>query len=225
MRIGLLGGTFNPIHRCHLRIAHHAQQALELDQILFIPSGDPPHKSQHVLVPAHHRLEMVRRAISAYPSFAVSEIEIHTPHKSYTINTIEALQQERPGDHLWFLVGLDAFCDFPTWKEAKALLHMVNIVVLSRPPYFFAQLAALPLLPPLPTTQLEALDTGSLTRLEIPLSPHTTLTLLRIPPCQISASAIRKRLQAGLSVADWLPPSVESYIMQFNLYQSKKGGG
>ncbi len=222
MRIGLLGGTFNPIHRGHLHIAEQTGARLGLDQILFIPTGDPPHKSGKTLAPAHHRLEMVKLAIRDFPTFRVSDIEASSSETCYTIDTLRALKKQLDGEFL-FLVGLDAFLDLPTWKAGHELITATHFVVISRPGVRFAQIKSLAMLPPIPENELAALDTGQRDHLDVATSPASTLTLLALPPCHISASAIRDRLQQGMPVGDWLPAGIESYIIQHRLYGVRKG--
>ncbi len=216
-RIGLLGGTFNPIHNCHLSIAGQAQRALALDRVIFIPSGTPPHKSGESLVPAHHRLSMVQRAVADLPDFTVSDVETNAPDTSYTIDTVHTLRETVKGE-LWFLIGLDAFLEIAEWKSADALLASMNFLVLSRPHVPFSRVASLTLLPPLPPSQLERLDEGHQQRLDHPISLQTTITFLRIDPCEVSASAVRERIRNGEDVAGWLPLPVHSYIIRHNLY-------
>ena len=217
MRIGLLGGTFNPIHNGHLHIADQTRTRLGFDHILFIPTGDPPHKSLTSLAPVHHRLAMVKLATQPFPDFQVSDIEATSSETCYTIDTLNALKDQIEGE-LFFLVGLDAFLDFPMWKAADQLFTKANFIVLSRPGVQFVETTALPLLPRIPENDLRALDQGTRDLLEIPTSPSTTITFLALPPCDISASVIRDRLQKGLSVADWLPAPIESYIIHHHLY-------
>ena len=219
-QIGICGGTFNPIHVCHLRIAEQVQAELQLDEILFIPTGDPPHKEPTSLAPAHHRLAMVRMAIESHPSFRVSNVEIQSSGLSYTVNTITALQRSyAPDTELSFIMGLDAFLEFPTWKQSSHLLELCHFVICSRPGTTFRSLVSLSGLPPIPPLDLEALDSGHIHRLNIRLPSGRQLTLLALPPCEASASAIRRELAQGHSVPHWLPPSVESYIIQHDLYQ------
>lgn len=216
-RIGLLGGTFNPVHHCHLSIARQAQQTLALDRVLFIPSGTPPHKSRESLAPAHHRLNMVQHAVADLPDFAVSDVEANAPETSYTIDTIRTLRETVNGE-LWFIIGLDAFLEIAGWKSADTLLASMNFLVLSRPHVPFSRVASLAPLPPLPSTQLQRLDDGHQRRLDLPIGQYATITFLRIDPCGVSASAVRERIRQGVDVADWLPPQVHSYIIQHNLY-------
>ena len=218
MRLGLLGGSFNPVHNGHLTIARQAREALGLDQILFIPTSYPPHKPNGSLAPAKDRHEMVRLAIASDPSLAISDVEIRRPGKSYSIDTIRVLQQEfGPQTQLFFLIGLDAFLDFPSWREPQTLLDLCPFVVISRPGLSFQSLSTVALLPPIPQSTLTDLDAGRISRLDVPLGTQC-LTCLRLPPCAISASDMRLRIRGGLPVANLLPPSVESYILQHHLY-------
>ncbi len=220
MRIGLFGGTFNPIHRCHLQIATQTRSHLKLDRILFIPSGDPPHKAPGGLAPAHHRIEMVRLGIANEPTFTLSEVETSRPTKSYSIDTVRDLR----GDYgakaeLFFIIGLDAFLEFPSWRQPEDLLGLCHFVVVPRPGAAFESLGTLPLLPPLERTALRALDSGKQDRYDVPLTKVTGLTLLALPPCDASASDIRNRIRTGRSLLNLLPAPVESYIIRFRLYQ------
>lgn len=218
-RLGIFGGTFNPIHNGHIAIAGQTCEALGLDRILFIPTGDPPHKSPHQLVPGIHRYEMVRLAIGPDRRFSISDIELRRPGKSYTIDTIRLLQEEYGTDSaLYFLIGLDAFLEFSTWREPKALLGLCSFVVISRPGLSFQSLAAVPLLPPLPLQPLADLDAGRRSTWDVAMGTRR-LICLRLPPSEVSASDIRRRIGLKLPVANLLPPPVESYILQHHLYE------
>jgi len=222
LRLGLLGGSFNPVHNGHLAIARQTRETLGLDQILFVPTSHPPHKPNGSLAPAQDRYEMVRLAIASDPTLAISDVEIRRPGKSYSIDTIRLLQQEY-GVHaqLFFLIGIDAFLDFPSWRDPLTLLDLCRFVVLSRPGLSFRSLSTVALLPPIPYPSLADLDTGRMSRIEVPLGKQG-LTCLKLPPCPISASDIRSRIRQGLPVANLLPPLVESYILQHYLYQEDR---
>ena len=208
MNLGLLGGSFNPVHNGHLAIAHQTREALGLDQILFIPTSHPPHKPNASLAPARDRYEMVRLAIASDPSFAISDVEIRRPGKSYSIDTIRLLQKEYGAQtQLFFLIGLDAFLDFPSWRDPLALLELCQFVVLSRPGLSFRSLSTVPLLPPIPYPSLADLDAGRISRIEAPLGKQR-LTCLKLPPCPVTASDIRSRIRQGFTVANLLPPLV-----------------
>jgi nicotinate-nucleotide adenylyltransferase len=220
MFIGLLGGAFNPIHNGHLHIARTVHSMLALDQLLFIPAGDPPHKSAISLAPAAHRWEMVKRAIAQVPYFTASDYEIRSAGVSYSVDTITHFKNEFPVEtDLGFIVGLDAFLDFASWREVDRLLSLCHYIVCSRPGGAFTRLQSLSFFPSTPPSLLQNLDIQKTTRLDIRLSSGKTIFLLSIPPCEISASKIREDLTQGRSVSHWLPPKVESYIIEHRLYQ------
>ncbi len=222
-RLGLLGGSFNPIHYGHVTIARLTREQLPLDQVLFIPTGDPPHKDESALAPAEHRVTMVRLAIADDPTLDCSDIEVHRPGKSYSIDTVRTLHTHYgPSVELHFLIGLDAFLDLQTWRRPQALLAACRFVVLSRPGHSFRSLKTLALLPPLDLNALAQLDSGERTRLDIALPSGPALTCLGLPPCSISASDIRQRVRTGTPLANLLPPQVESYILQHRLYQEDR---
>ena len=220
MKIGLFGGTFNPIHRCHLTMAHQVRDRLTLDSILFIPTGTPPHKQLESLAPAHHRLAMVREAIAEEPTFSVTDLEVRRTSPSYSIDTVRALQQEYgQGAEIFFLIGLDAFLDIPTWKQAPDLLRTCHVVVIGRPGFQFTSLATLALLPHISDESLRALDGRTVDRVDVPIEATAHLILLALAPCPVSASDVRNRLRLGLNLGDVLPVQVESYIMRLGLYK------
>lgn len=134
MRLGLLGGTFNPIHLGHLRAAEEIRENIHLDRIAFIPSALPPHKKVEPSVTAADRLEMVRRAVAGNPFFEVSEVEIKRPGPSYTVETLRHFQKSADAAiELYFIVGVDAFLEIHTWKSYKELFQLSHFVVLARP--------------------------------------------------------------------------------------------
>jgi nicotinate-nucleotide adenylyltransferase len=217
-RIGLLGGTFNPIHNAHLAIARQAGEMLALDRVVMIPSGDPPHKPSNGLASAKDRYEMVRLALASDPHLAISDVEVRRSGKSYSIDTVRLLQQEYGNEtRLHFLIGLDAFLEFPTWREPETLLTLCSFVVLSRPGLSFQALSTLPLIPRLPQASLTDLDQGRAVRLDVPIGLQS-LICLRVAPSTVSASDIRGRIARGASTANLLPPAVESYILQHHIY-------
>ncbi len=133
MRIGIFGGSFDPIHRGHIIVAAAAANALGLDRVWFVPARSQPFKGEgHVAAP-HHRVEMVRRAIAADPRFLVDDREVGRSGPSYTIDTLQAIRTDRPKDELFLLVGADAARDFPAWRDAKKIARLAHVVVLTRP--------------------------------------------------------------------------------------------
>ncbi|HEX8949602.1 MAG TPA: nicotinate-nucleotide adenylyltransferase, partial [Dissulfurispiraceae bacterium] len=132
MRLGIFGGTFNPIHFGHLRTAEEVRYKLNLDKVVFIPSGNPPLKSLD-LTDASHRYAMARLAAESNRYFDVSDIELKQPDKSFTVNTLQKLCELYPRDELYFVLGLDAFLDMPNWWQPERLIRMVEFVVVPRP--------------------------------------------------------------------------------------------
>ncbi len=214
MRLGLYGGAFNPIHRCHLLVAETAQTRLGLDAVLFIPTGDPPHKPSSDVIPAAHRLEMVRRAIAPYPYFQVSDIETRRPATSYTIDTLRTLHAIHPADTRFiFIVGLDAFTSIASWKEPESLFGLCEFAVVSRPGSLFTSLKHIAAFGIEDPASLERLDAGQVEAQEIRLASGQSLWGLPIPPCTVSAQEIRNRLKQRQPLENLLPSCVESYIL------------
>lgn len=222
-RLGLLGGSFNPIHNGHLTIAHRVYERLQLSRVLFIPTGNPPHKQSGSLAPAQARLQMVELAVAETPFFEVSALEINRGGKSYSIDTVRAVQsQYGPSWKLHFIIGLDAFLDLSTWRAPEELLRLCHFVVVTRPGQSFQSLSKMPLLSNLDAQALRQLDLGTLDQVEITVPDSSGLTCLPLPPCRISASEIRRRVQCGVPLANMLPVPVESYILQHRLYQEDR---
>lgn len=216
MKLGLFGGAFNPIHRGHLQVAETVRNHLGLDTVLFIPTGDPPHKPPADFFPASHRLEMVRLAIAPYPYFQLSDIETRRPAKSYSIDTVREIKESSPPEtQLVFILGLDAFLDLPGWKDPDLLLATCDFAVVSRPGSLFTSLAKLSFLVIEDPALLERLDQSEGEVAAFRLSRGRTLWALAIPPCPISAKDIRNRLNHRQSLENLLPPPVESYIFKY----------
>lgn len=216
--IGLLGGTFNPIHEGHLHIARTVTARLHLDFILFIPSGKPPHKENHDIPHARHRMAMLRRALSGIPNFKACDIEIRQAGPSYTIDTVEALKRDYPNDRLIFIMGMDAFTQIKTWKEPERLLTLCDFAILSRPG---APFDGLPKFGPylnIDRTQLRRLDRGEIKSYRFETSAQRQLLFLSIPPSEISASEIRNCIKTGQATRKRLPQSVLSYIIENKIY-------
>ena len=223
MRIGLLGGTFNPIHSGHLHIAEAVQKKLHLDRILFIPSGNPPHKKEQAIPPAEHRLEMTRLALLNRPDFELCDIEVKRPGKSYSVETVAELKRRYPNDRLFFIIGTDAFCDLPTWREPERLLTLCDFVVVSRPGHPFSSPPSLPSLQNIDPRTLQELDRREGGIATFPITPQTAIHFVSIPPSPTSASEIRKQLAAGKEMKNLLPEPVASYIIKNKLYGASLG--
>jgi nicotinate-nucleotide adenylyltransferase len=214
-RIGILGGTFNPVHFGHLAAAEEVRDRLRLDRVLFIPAFLPPHKDE-VLPSAVQRLEMVRLALATNPHFKASDIEIKRGGRSFTIDTIGDLQQLHPGAELYFITGIDAFIEVRTWMNWERLLSLCTFVVLSREGFRFGDLARLGFLDQA-ARDLAALDEGHAEQART-LIGDRSLVFERIPYYEISSTDIRARVRQGRSIKYCLPEAVEHYIIENKLY-------
>ncbi len=215
-RIGIIGGTFNPIHYGHLAAAEEVRDRLKMDRVLFIPSFLPPHKQEEDMPSAAQRLEMVRLATSGNSRFKVSDIEVKRGGKSYTIDTIEALIPQHPGAELYFITGIDSFLDIQTWKNWQRLLSICSFVVLSRPGYLFADLTKIGFMQGA-AGDLAALDRRSTESAVIRFEAFTVY-LERISLYDISSTDIRRRVRQARTIKYHLPESVEHYIIENKLY-------
>jgi nicotinate-nucleotide adenylyltransferase len=215
-RLGILGGTFNPVHYGHLAAADEVRGRLKLDRVLFIPSAIPPHKPKEEVPSAVHRMEMVSLAISGNPCFELSDIEIRRGGRSYTIDTIAALRRYHPEAELFFITGLDSFLEIQTWNHWDKLMALCEFVVLSRPGYRFADLSRIDFMRPA-AGELAGLDGGERIQ-SIVRSGAVTVFLEMIPLYDISSTDIRRRVKEGRSIKYLLPEAVETYIINHKLY-------
>jgi nicotinate-nucleotide adenylyltransferase len=226
MRLGVFGGTFNPVHIGHLRAAEEVREAVGLDRVLFVPAGVPPLKgggalphagvhSAHkaadsLLAPAWARLRMVELAVAGNPAFAVSDVEAASTRTSYTVDTLAELARRHPEAELSFILGLDAFLDLPAWKSPDALIRDVDFVVMVRPG---ADLNALDRSPYV----RELTEIGD-TVARMALVSGRTASLVRVTQLHVSATAIRRMLAEGRGARYLLPEAVESFIMSQGIY-------
>ena len=204
MNIGVLGGTFDPVHMGHLIIAEEVRARLDLDEVLFVPAGRPWLKlnNANAISPAEHRLEMVRRAIADEPAFKLSTMEIDRPGPSYTVDTMAELSgQTGAGGRLYFILGWDNLNQLPRWHQPSRLVELCRLVPVRR--VGFA--------PP----DLDALEA------EVP-GLSQSLVMLDTPQIEISASEIRQRVARGLSIHKLVPEPVEKYIIENGLYLGKQ---
>ncbi|APW62156.1 nicotinate (nicotinamide) nucleotide adenylyltransferase [Paludisphaera borealis] len=133
MRLGLFGGTFDPIHLGHLILAEQCREACGLERVWFVVAGEPPHKRGPARTPVAHRLEMARLAVAGHSAFEVSDIEAVRPGPHYSVETLAEVQRLRPADDLFFLIGADSLVDLPTWREPDRITQLATIVVVNRP--------------------------------------------------------------------------------------------
>jgi nicotinate-nucleotide adenylyltransferase len=197
MRLGLFGGTFDPIHVGHLILAEQCREACRLDRVWFVVAGAPPHKRGE-RTPLAHRIEMVRIAIAGHQAFEVSELEATRPGPHYSVDTLAAVHRERPGDELFFLIGADGLADLPAWRDPAGIARLAAIVVVNRP-------------------GIEGVDPASLPDFGPGSKPLLTVTM---PEIGIASSDLRQRLAERRSIRYMVPRGVEAYIEAQGLFRS-----
>jgi nicotinate-nucleotide adenylyltransferase len=235
MNIGLFGGTFDPIHRGHLALARAARGRYKLSRVCFVPANVPPHKQQQPLLPFAHRFAMIALATSQEKDFSASLLEAPeelgtssrgkdrrpAPKPNYTIDTVKRLKQSfKKADHLFLLIGIDAFADIAKWHQSEALFHECEFVVASRPGFSLADVAnALPasLRPRLEATRPfhKQAATGDL------VLKGVTIHLLDDVYQPISSTVIREAAAAGKPLGRFVEPAVADYIKKMGLYKSR----
>jgi len=200
LNIGVMGGTFDPIHMGHLIVAEEVRARLNLAEILLVPAGQPWLKMDSPISPTEHRVHMVRLAIADKPHFKLSTMEIERPGATYTVDTMAELQaQLGASNDLFFILGWDSLAELPQWKEPSRLITMCQLVVVPRPGYPRPDLKA-----------LEALIPGLSQR----------VIIMDKPEIDINASEIRDRVAQGLSISHLVPEPVDEYIKRHKLYLS-----
>jgi nicotinate-nucleotide adenylyltransferase len=198
---GVLGGTFNPVHNGHVAIAEAARMALGLDEVFFIPTGQPHLKDSNVLLAAEHRVQMVSVAIKDKPFYKLSTIEIERSGHSYTVDTLTELRQLLGYNHeIFFILGWDSLAQLPYWKEPDRIIKMCKLVAVSRPGYSLPDIVLMEDTVPGITERVIILDK---------------------PEIDISSSDIRERVAGGLDVSHLLPGPVEEYIRKNRLYMNE----
>jgi nicotinate-nucleotide adenylyltransferase len=198
MKLGILGGTFDPIHVGHLLTAEIARESLALERVLFVPAGDPPHKQALAKTPAHHRQAMVQQAIADNPHFELCLIDLERPGPHYSVDTIRLIRSRYhlSADECYFIIGADSLVNLPTWHQPNELITLCRLAVVRRPEY---------------QPDLTALEN---------LIPHITSRLdwLDMPLIGLASSQLRQRISLGQSIRYQTP--VEAYIQQHQLYKT-----
>ena len=215
MRIGLLGGTYNPIHLGHLRLAEEVRELFELKEVHFIPSLIPPHKKDETITPSHHRMAMVSLALRSNPAFIASEIELRRQGPSYTIDTLQELHQTYgPKLQTYFILGIDAYLEIATWRRYQELFRLSHFVVVSRPGYQCKDIQQI-----LPVEIAHEFCYNK--KINGYLHCCGYFTYFRdIHRYEISSSEIRSFIREGRSIRYLVPEAVREYIEQKGLYQS-----
>ncbi|MFC2083257.1 nicotinate-nucleotide adenylyltransferase [Candidatus Bipolaricaulota bacterium] len=195
-RVGLFGGTFNPLHNAHIKVARTALDQYELSRIVFIPNGIPPHKEQVLGIDKRARLEMVRLAVESTPEFEVSRIEVDREGPSYTIDTIRALKDDYP-QGMCFIVGADRLLKIDTWKEPHELLRSVPFIIAPR-------------------------SGVSLDLFDVSPFREAVIVPLQMEDVDLSSSGLRERIQRGESIREWVPDQVAEYIEEHKYYRQRE---
>ena len=200
MRLGIFGGSFDPVHYGHLLLAETCREECALDEVWFIPAASPPHKQQRTMTPGTQRLEMLELAVAGHNAFVVSDLEINRGGVSYTVDTLSAITEQHPGAELFFLMGADSLHDLPTWREPQQICKLALPLVVRRAgtaePSFDAVAA---LVGP------ERLDEVKKLQVSMPL-------------IELSSTDIRQRVAANKSIRFRTPRAVEKYIETQRLY-------
>jgi nicotinate-nucleotide adenylyltransferase len=200
MRVGVFGGTFDPVHIAHLIIAEQCREQAELDQVWFVPSARPPHKQDRMVTPFSHRVEMLALAIAGNPAFRIDELEKERPGSSYTVDTLSELQRQHHGVDFWLILGSDCLPDLPHWREPARIAQLAGFVVWERPGW--------PNWPP------EKLQAG----LGLSADQKPRVCLAHGPLVDISSSDLRQRASVGRSLLYLVPRAVQCYIETHRLY-------
>jgi nicotinate-nucleotide adenylyltransferase len=198
-RIGILGGTFDPVHIGHIFAAEAARDAYALDYVLFIPAGDPPHKKNIRLAPGKDRIEMLRRAAEHNPFFKVDPREVERKGTTYTIDTLRELREEYPGNELFFIIGGDTLLELKNWREFNSVAKLCRFIVYERPGV--------------------AMDEQLKEANWLEETFNAVIHFLEGPHLEVSSKLIRKRLKNNQTIRYLVPEEVYKYIIEHNLYK------
>ncbi len=198
LRVGVFGGTFDPVHVGHLIAAERATELLHLDKMLFVPAGEPWFKAGEPVTDAGHRLNMVRLAVESNPRFSVSDVEVVRPGPSYTIDTLEKLHEDAPpGTEFFLVLGLDALAEIHRWRSPERVFELATVVGVSRPGAEFDSAILRDIFP----------------------SAAERVIMLDVPMVDVGATELRRRAAEGNSLRYLVPDSVERYIREHGLYR------
>ncbi|QDT44326.1 Nicotinate-nucleotide adenylyltransferase [Gimesia alba] len=198
MRIGIFGGTFDPVHYAHLLLAEQSREQANLDEVWLIPAGSPPHKESTGISSGKQRREMLDFAIAGNPAFVIKDLELHREGPSYTVETLRQLKETHPDDEFFLIVGADSVRDLHTWREPEAILELAKLIGVNRPNISLPDLTEL--------TQKFGDDVIA------------KILWVTIPGIDISSTDIRKRVRENKSVRYMTPRAVEVYIHNNRLY-------
>ncbi len=198
MRLGIYGGTFDPVHYGHLLLAEQAREQCRLDKVWFVPARQPPHKQADGITPPDARIDMLDFALAGCPEFSVSRVEVDRDGPSYMVDTLQLLVEEDPDRELFLLIGADSLTDLPTWREPQRILELATVIAVNRGPF----------------------DEAALRGSASGLGPEHAdrIQFVAMPGVDISASDIRRRVKEGRSIRFQTPRPVATYIAEQGLY-------
>jgi nicotinate-nucleotide adenylyltransferase len=197
-RVGIFGGSFNPLHQGHLIVAEFAAESIGLDRILFTPVVHPPHKTASGLLPIHHRRQMITMAINDNDRFQLSMVDAEREGPHYSVDTVQIIQQQYPGSQLYFVMGGDSFRSFPGWHQPMQIVQHARLAVMRRPSFR-------PVQPDMHENILPGLT--------------ERINMIEAPPIGISSTRIREQLRLGRSIRYLVPHDVMNYINTHDLYR------
>lgn len=197
-RIGIMGGTFNPIHMAHLILAERAYEQLQLDEVVFMPSKKPPHKLGETIVEDSHRAHMVKLAIKDNPHFRLSTLELEREGITYTVDTLRELKKLYPDDLFFFIIGGDSLLSFEHWREPREILGLTHLVATGRDNLAKQEI-------------LDKID-------YLQVTMNGSIHYLQVPNMDLSSSYIRKLRNLNMSITYYVPKEVEEYILEEKLY-------
>lgn len=203
MRLGIYGGTFDPVHYGHLLLAEQCREQCELDEVRFVPAAIPPHKEDAQITAGKHRLHMLDFALSGCPELTVSDIELRRSGPSFTVDTLQQLADEEPDRELFLLMGMDSLVDFPNWRQPARILELATLVAVNRR-----------------SLHDDASHRTAVMAIEL-LTPSVRrrLKIVEMPDIEISATDLRRRVRAGRSIRFQTPRPVAMYISEHGLYR------
>ena len=202
MQLGLFGGTFDPVHYGHLLLAEQCREQCTLDEVWFIPSGNPPHKGDSTISSGTARAEMLGFATAGHKRFRVNHMELNRDGATYTVDTLQELRSEDPDHELFFLIGADSLTDLPTWREPSRIARMATIVAVNRGDRPLPDLAPI--------------------RSQLGGAVASRIQRVSMPGIDLSATDIRRRVREGKSIRYMTPRAVEQYIRQHELYSTQQ---
>jgi len=202
LKLGIFGGTFDPIHYGHLRMAEEARERIGLERVLFVPNQVSPFKLGKVISPGAQRTEMVRLAIAGNPAFEFDTIELDRPGPSYTVETLRAIKLRAPADtEIYFLTGADAVRDLAGWREPEEILRLTRLVAATRP----------------------GVSSEDIVR-ALPAAWRERILFLEMPELDIAATDLRERVRTGRSIRYLTSPAVEEFVIMQGLYRVEPSG-